>query len=49
MSKTYGCIVGTHVPIKTPNKNGQVFFNYKQFYSLSVHLVYFMDTGCWLS
>ena len=51
MLQAYGCIDGTHIPIKTPNENSQDYFNYKQFFSLNVQAVcdykgYFMDVDC---
>ena len=39
MLQAHGCIDGTHIPIKTPNKNSQDYFNYKQFFSLNVQAV----------
>ena len=51
MLQAYGCIGGTHIPMKTPNENSQDYFNYKQFFSLNVQAVcnykgYFMDVDC---
>ena len=51
MLQAYGCIDGTHIPIKTPNENSLDYFNYKQFFSLNVQAVcdykgYFMDVDC---
>ena len=51
MLQAYGCIDGTHIPIKTPNENLRDYFNYKQFFSLNVQAVcdykgYFMDVDC---
>ena len=31
MLQAYGCIDGTHIPIKTPNENSQDYFNYNFF------------------
>lgn len=51
MPQAFGCIDGTHVRIKRPVCNSQEYFNYKQFYSLSVQAVCdfqgrFMDVDC---
>ena len=51
MLQAYGCIDGTHIPIKTPIENMQDYFNYEQFFSLNVQAVcdckgYFMDVDC---
>ena len=48
MTQAFGCIDGTHVPLKRPQNNSQDYFNYKQFFSLNVQAVcdskgYFMD------
>ena len=53
MIQAFGCINGTHVPLKAPQKNSQDYFNYKQFFSLNVQAVcdskgYFVDVeGKW--
>ena len=51
MLQAFGCIDGTHIPIKTPAGNSQDFFNYKQFHSLNVKAVfdyrgYFRNVEC---
>ena len=51
MTQAFGCIDGTHVLIKRPQKNSQDYFNYKQFFSLNVQAIcdskgYFMDVEC---
>ena len=51
MLQAFGCIDGTHIPIKTPAENSQDYFNYKQFHSLNVQAVcdyrgYFLDVEC---
>ena len=37
--QAFGCIDGTHIPIRRPVTDGQDYFNYKQFYSLNVQAV----------
>lgn len=34
MTQAFGCIDGTHIPIKAPISNSQVYYNYKQFFWL---------------
>ncbi|XP_057293071.1 putative nuclease HARBI1 [Hydractinia symbiolongicarpus] len=51
MVQAFGCIDGTHIPIKTPGECSQDYFNYKQFFSLNVQAVcdfrgMFMDVDC---
>ena len=51
MPQAFGCIDGTHIRIKRPICNSQEYFNYKQFFSLSVQAVcdfqgHFMDIDC---
>ena len=51
MIQAFGCIDGTHIPLKTPRINSQDYFNYKQFYSINVQAVcdssgLFMDIDC---
>ena len=51
MTQAFGCIDGTHVPLKRPQNNSQDYFNYKQFFSLNVQAVcdskgHFMDVEC---
>ena len=51
MTQAFGCIDGTHVPLKRPQKNSRDYFNYKQFFSLNDQAVcdskgYFMDVEC---
>ena len=36
MTQAFGCIEGTHIPLKTPTVNSQDYYNYKQFFSLNV-------------
>ena len=50
MTQAFGCVDGTHIPIKCPAENSQDFFCYKQ-YSLNVQGVcdyrgYFLDVEC---
>ena len=33
MTQAFGCVDGTHIPIRRPIINSQHHFNYKQFYS----------------
>ena len=51
MVQAFGCIDGTHIPIKRPVKDPQDYFCYKGFYSLNVQAVcdyrgVFMDVEC---
>ena len=51
MVQAFGCIDGTHIPIRRPYVNSQDYFNYKQFFSLNVQAVcdargIFMDVEC---
>ena len=51
MIQAFGCIDGTHIPIKTPQANSQDYFNYKQYFSINVQATcdyrgYFMDVDC---
>ena len=51
MPEAFGCIDGTHIPIKRPTENSQDFFCYKMFYSLNVQCIcdfsgMFMDIDC---
>ena len=51
MVQAFGCIDGTHVPIKRPVKDPQDYYCYKGFYSLNVQAVcdyrgIFMDVDC---
>ena len=51
MIQAFGCIDGTHIPIKRPLTDSQDYFNYKQFFSLNVQAIYnsqgsFMDVEC---
>ena len=51
MTQAFGCIDGTHIPLKRPCVNSQDYFNYKQFFSLNVQAVcdsrgLFMDVEC---
>ena len=48
MTQAFGCIDGTHVPVRRPLVNSQYYFCYKQYFSLSVQAIcdyrgYFMD------
>jgi len=36
MTQAFGCIDGTHIPIKTPTTDSHDCFCYKQYYSLNV-------------
>ena len=33
MAQAFGCIHGTHIPIKTPTKDSNDFFNYKHLFN----------------
>lgn len=49
--QAFGCIDGTHVPIKRPVKDPQDYYCYKGFYSLNIQAVCdyrgtFMDVDC---
>jgi hypothetical protein len=49
--QAFGCIDGTHIPIKRPQENSQDYFCYKGFFSLNVQAVcdyrgHFMDVDC---
>ena len=51
MVQVFGCIDGTHIPIKRPFSASQDYFNYKQFFSLNVQAICdsrgnFMDVEC---
>ena len=51
MIQTFGCIYGTHIPIKCSLKNSQDYSCYKQYYTLNVQAVCqykgtFMDVEC---
>lgn len=51
MIQAFGCIDGTHIPIKCPIKGAQDYFCYKGFFSLNVQAVCdyrgrFMDVEC---
>ena len=51
MTQAFGCIDGTHIPLKALTVNSQDYYNYKQFYSLNVQGVcdckgYFIDVDC---
>ena len=51
MMQAFGCIDGTHIPIKCPLENSQDYFYYKQYYSLSVQAMcdnkgMFTDVEC---
>ena len=37
--QAFGCIDGTHVPLKRPLINSQDFYNYKRFFSLNFQAV----------
>jgi hypothetical protein len=39
MVQAFGCIDGTHIPMKRPIVDSQDYFNYKQFFSLNVQAV----------
>ena len=49
--QAFGCIDGTHIPIKRPQENSQDYYCYKGFFSLNVQAVcdyrgHFMDVDC---
>ena len=51
MVQAFGCIDGTHIPIRRPVTDSQDYINYKQFYSLNVQAVcdcrgIFLDVDC---
>ena len=51
MTQAFGCIDGTHIPIKTPTIDSHDYFCYKQYYSLNVRAVCdyggtFIDVDC---
>ena len=51
MTQAFGCIDGTHVPLKRPQTNSQDYFNYKLFFPLNIQAIcdskgYFMDVEC---
>ena len=51
MKQAFGCIDGTHIPIRRPLESSQEYYNYKNFFSLSVQAVcdyrgMFMDVDC---
>ena len=51
MTQAYGCIDGTHIPLKRPPQNSQDYFCYKQYFSLNIQAIcdskgYFMDVEC---
>ena len=51
MPQAFGCIDGTHIPIKRPIKNSQDYFSYKGFFSLNAQAIcdyrgVFMDVEC---
>ena len=51
MTQEYGCIDGTHLPIKRPPQNSQDYFSQKQYFSLNIQAMcgskgYFMDVQC---
>lgn len=51
MTQAYGCIDGTHLPLKRPPQNSQDHFCYKQYFSLNIQAIcdsrgYFMDVDC---
>ena len=54
MTQAFGCIDGTHIPLKATTVNSQDYYNYKQFYSLNAqegcdYKGHFTDVACrWL-
>ena len=38
MTQAFGCIDGTHIPIRSPSENPQDFFCYKQYYDYQCKL-----------
>ncbi|XP_044163271.1 protein ANTAGONIST OF LIKE HETEROCHROMATIN PROTEIN 1-like [Acropora millepora] len=51
MTQAFGCVDGTHIPIKRPSENSQDYFCYKQYFSLNIQAVcdyrgFLMDVEC---
>ena len=51
MVQAFGCVDGTHIPIRRPYVDSQDYFNYKQYFSVNVQAVCnaqgkFMDVDC---
>ena len=51
MTQAFGCVDGTHIPLKAPTVHSQDYYNYQQFYSLNVQGIcdykgYFMNVDC---
>ena len=51
MTQAFGCVDGTHIPIRRPYIDSQDYFNYKQYFSVNVQAVCdaqekFMDVDC---
>ena len=49
--QAFGCVDGTHIPIKRPTINSQDYFSYKMYFSLNVQAIcdcrgQFMDVDC---
>ena len=48
MTQAFGCIDGTHVPLKRPQNNSQDYFNYKQFFPLMSRLPVIAKDILWM-
>ena len=51
MTQAFGCVDGTHIPLKAPTVNSQDYYNYQQFDSLNVQGIcdykgYFIGVDC---
>ena len=36
MVQAFGCVDGTHIPIRSPYVDSQDYFNYKQYFSVNI-------------
>lgn len=48
MTQTFGCIDGTHIPIKCPSENSQDFFCYKQLFHQVYRLCVTIKACLWM-